>query len=95
MPLELTIELNDRIVARSNEWFGGFGPDTFQAAIDAAGPDLKTLTLRILSEGGETIGGNAIARKIQQLKDANKLREIKAVGSVDEIFAQVQAQLAK
>lgn len=57
------IYLYDRIATR---WWGGFSPDLFRDLVAEAGP-VDRYVIRILSEGGSTIGGNAIASEIQRL----------------------------
>lgn len=57
------IYIFERIATR---WWGGFSPDTFRALVTEAG-EVDRYVLRILSEGGSTIGGNAIASEIKRL----------------------------
>jgi ATP-dependent protease ClpP protease subunit len=57
------IYLYDRIATR---FWGGFSPDLFRDLVAEAGT-VDRYVIRILSEGGSTIGGNAIASEIQRL----------------------------
>ena len=57
------IYIYERIATR---WWGGFSPDTFRALVEQAG-EVDRYVLRILSEGGSTIGGNALASEIRRL----------------------------
>jgi len=76
------IYLYDRIATR---FWGGFSPDLFRDLVAEAGP-VDRYVIRILSEGGSTIGGNAIASEIQRLTKPT-LAEVEVAMSAATIVA--------
>jgi ATP-dependent Clp protease protease subunit len=76
------IYIYERIATR---WWGGFSPDTFRALVDEAG-EVDRYVLRILSEGGSTIGGNALASEIRRL-DKPTRAEVEVAMSAATIVA--------